>query len=60
MTGRKRNDILNGHSGKRNEKKSQTKRKKNEKNMLTIKNKFGILMEQLAKKRSKERMISEN
>ena len=41
-------------------KKEPNKKKKNEKNMLTIKNKFGILMEQLAKKRSKERMISEN
>ena len=31
LTGRKRNDILNGHSGKRNEKRAKQKEKKRKK-----------------------------
>ena len=49
------NDILNGHSRKKGMQRKNIlkKLKKKLKKLLTFKNDFGILMKQLAKRRSK-------
>lgn len=56
LTGKDQNDILNGHSERRNanktkrKEKSKEKRKKKKKKMLTSRKKFGILRWQFAKR----------